>query len=367
MNDRRPQSLFALFFLGMLALSPIADFVVGPVQTVATPPEPSLTELGVWDGRYAGKFVKYVVESSPATVGIRAVRNEVDHLLGTLETDRVDFGVGGTLFAPSANIRAFDRAPAVLRRVKEEADRLGVRILVAPGPDKWRLYPEWFANAAPRSEARHSFYQDLERVLVYAGFEVVDVEELFAARRAAAPGQPLFTPRDTHWDLSARSLLASHVVQRIGELGWWPEGATTSLQLSPPNMSSEPADLVKVLGVTGEMPLARAMEQTFGTVGVFRPSWEVLQPKAEECPWVLCGDSFSVGLQGLLAAAAQRPLDTSASLGGSLTLDQLAKTFDRIESGEIHARILVWVFVERLVVQGWETSSVPDRFRPRGE
>ena len=50
------------------------------------------------------------------------MQQEVDHLLGTIESDRVDFGVDGTIFAPSAKIRDFDRAPAILRKVKEEAE-----------------------------------------------------------------------------------------------------------------------------------------------------------------------------------------------------------------------------------------------------
>jgi hypothetical protein len=98
----------------------------------------------------------------------------------------------------------------------EKVRQSGARLAVMLIPDEYQVDPEVFARAAGRAGMPAATY-DLERpqrelapALAVRGIPALDL--LPPSRRAAAD-QPLYRPRDTHWNAAGNRLAASELAR----------------------------------------------------------------------------------------------------------------------------------------------------------
>jgi hypothetical protein len=111
----------------------------------------------------------------------------------------------------------YQRAARRLRILQELLSHHGVALLVVVAPPKVRLYPEYVARyliAPPETiMSRAVSYGD---VLEESGVNVINVERIFAQRKATSP--PFFTTTGFHWNFWAGCTVADEIMRKAEAL-----------------------------------------------------------------------------------------------------------------------------------------------------
>ncbi len=355
-------------FGGLLAAAPVLYFAAPHARTQASVLPPRRSWEMVTSGRYTKAWEKHLQESSPLTVQGRGLASEALYLLGLYDSERVHVGRDGWLFLrygldynPAWWLNDQDRFAArrsrFLQALRQRAEAKDLRVLVLLVPDKDRIYPEkcWASGELP--PAKRGLYGLLRRELADHGFAVVDGERAMLAAKAQAPDQLLFHPRDSHWTLHGAMVFAAAVRARIAELGWEELlGPELAYRRAPIDAAFDP-DLVGMLGFrVGGALQQRLRHRHQGEVPVPpEPGFGLVQPSAGVA---LAGTSYSAnGLTLALPLALSRRIDMRGVVEGRGPFPGLLQTLAAIESGQLRARLVLWEWPERCVLEGGEFES----------
>lgn len=376
---------------GLLCLSvPVAHAVwhwlLGhdePLQrTAATAPRPAFDLDRLLAGTLQPDLERWLQEDSPVTGLLRGTLREWQARLGVLDSDQVFVGRDDWLFqrhtlAPdrrAIDARAAGRR-ALFAAVRREASELGVSLLVAVVPDKVSIYPDHAVRRGPPRTTQEWLYPLVLGELADAGLTAVDLRAALRAVRAArsAGEGPIYHPWDSHWT-PAGALAAGYAVAAALQACCADRlGPEWQVELTGPAVLEALPGLVALTGVRTERVWSERAQQHYdrpASIGAMRwlapmefygvaavpPEGGLrlpFQEFAERAPIAMAGSSFSVTHgAAALALAAKRPVDVRSVRAGAVTVENLAEVFDRIRSGASTARIVVWEFVERALVEG---------------
>jgi hypothetical protein len=314
-------------------------------------------------------------ESSPITVGLRGVHNEVRFLVGGTPEGRAVIGRGGTLFLKSDlswsrpdGVRQRDARRRVFADVARWADSRSAHVLVVVVPDKARILAELWNKDGRLPPPRRSEYADLLAEIRAAGLLAVDLESLFLGWRRARPAERIYLERDTHWNHRGRLLAALAVADAIRAAGLrdalGPPDGLVPLPLQ--NIVIVP-DLPALLGFLPHGLFFDQFVQPWRAGEVIRRGAGVLDavpgPSAPAASVALAGDSFAEGGFGpALAGALGRDVDREGAIAAGGPIQGLVETMVRVDQGTLGSRILIWVFVERaLANDAWTVGPpIPD-------
>lgn len=360
----------ALLFVALLALGPLLRVLAEPMWTAASKDVPAFDWSGFREGEWASGVERHLQETSPVTAWFRGVYNEARVLLGVYESPAVHLGRGGWLFVPASLDPDVEKLAAdselrlgFLRDVRDKADRLGVRILVAPVPDKVRIYPDRaFADGVLR-EPKLGAYARILAELDQAGLDSVDLASPLLELRAARPEEPLYYRRDTHWTPAATTAASHRIWRRVVELGWGEDlGERVRHEAVPFTSVERLPDLARLIGLVPGGVLESALRERLDHNGLLevagadrRVPVDVEQPAARIA---VCGDSFAPGLVVGIAGHSGLRVDGRGVLPAMGPVAGLVAIFDAIESGRLAARVVVWQLVERSWVElGWRRPA----------
>lgn len=131
---------------------------------------------------------------------------ERDRMTLCLESARVRFGM------------RLERVLRVLRELNAQAVRSGARLVVVAIPDEYQVDPD-VARMAARAEGRVLASYDLDRpqrelgrALAAEGIDHVDLLPVFREHQAR---EPLYVPRDTHWNRAGHRLAAEALMAHL--------------------------------------------------------------------------------------------------------------------------------------------------------
>jgi alginate O-acetyltransferase complex protein AlgJ len=272
-----------------------------------------------------------------------------------------------------------DEALAAIDDFARQLEARGVKLLLIPSYSKEMLDPQMVSPLTRRLTSAvnpdlERFYAELDR----RGHRCVRMDEIFDRARAAAPGEPLALPRDTHWTPRTMAFAAARIAERVRAL--LGEDASPA----PANFTTRKVeieghgDLVRMLGLPKGQTLFPSMrlelEQVVDTLGT--PT----RPDATS-DVLLMGDSLtkvfgdaSLGLGGgaglgeHLALRLGRPIDVIALAGGSATAtrEALARRGDPLAN----KKLVIWQFGVRMLAAGkgaWRLVDLsPHKVNPFG-
>lgn len=383
-------------FVGLALLSPLLHLgwhgfagQTGPmVRTSATARRPAWSWSAAADGSFQQQLERWLQEDSPVTWWLRGNYREALWHLGLLQTDDVHVGKDGWLFARPSLVpdlavvdgRAEGRQQ-LFAAIAAEARRLGVDLVVMVVPDKERIYQDFAYAEGAMPAAKAGLYPRLLQELAAAGLPTIDVAAILSQARLAAP-EPLYQLRDSHWTapgaLAAAMGVAAALQQRLGDR----LGPVLAPTLVGPQRIDGIEDLVGQLGmltmyvqrpdvqdptIVPASLTTRALARPIDYWGVSFPhptDPERRQPLHELAPTAaiaLAGSSFSKTHGDMaLAFALQRPVDNRWPRSGADSTSTLRALFDALARGDCKARVVVWEFVERAVIENlrgpWRAS-----------
>jgi hypothetical protein len=114
--------------------------------------------------------------------------------------------------------RGWSITQALLRKMKQESDERGVRLLVFYAPTRVEVSPkEWSASHIPENYDPRRMASQLAALCESEGISFIDPSARF---QAAQQQKPLYFARDPHWNVAghhlAGEILASSLADRIG-------------------------------------------------------------------------------------------------------------------------------------------------------
>ncbi|MBK8976034.1 MAG: hypothetical protein IPM29_08915 [Planctomycetes bacterium] len=364
----RPQRAVAtVAFLALLACGPGTWITTGPlaIQGVAVA-APEFTTDAFLDGSWTERFGRWLARSSSLAQHFQERAIELQWLLGRDEAEFGDVAVQptpGWLFLGDALRNPDPTTWSPLRRrywseVAARAARLGVDVVVAIAPDKARVEAEFVYPDGRLPANRVSRYELGLTEIREAGLVAVDVTPAMRSWRRDYPADPPYLHLDSHWSLTGATLAAEQIAAAVRALG---------RDLGPP------ADLE--LNVVRRMELSYLARNAFGfrhdglaqrrfQEAVRYPAVlrigpdggrELLPAVVPDAPVAMCGDSFAEACaQVMVPVALDREVDTVGVVPATAPWQGLDGALDRIERGELRARVVVCLFVERsLVTVDW--------------
>ena len=362
--------------LRCLACATLAVLAAGPAGILLSGDAldwPTATWDSVRDGSWARATEDELTDRSPVATQLRGAAIDARYRLGLHESELVVRRPGGWLFSRSSLFSGDPRndtsatARAWLRRLAARCRALDVEILALPVPDRWRIYPDRCFDDGRAPAALASRYRRILADFEAAGVDALDLAQTFAQRRRERPLERLFYQRDTHWTTVGALLAAQHAHQRLAQRGPLSRlGPPAGFATAPPTVLRLRQGLTQTLGLRADGAQDRAgWEDTTGfyLTGPTGP----LTPGAEpEATVALCGDSFGEALKATLPGVVGRTTDCAGVLPGEGPFAGLLQTLSRIAAGQLRARAVIWVFVERSRVEGpWDAPRPsPNETRP---
>jgi len=245
----------------------------------------------------------------------------------------------------------------------------GIRLVVAPAPNKESVYPEKLTRrAAHLRRARGVESQAMLDGLKAANVEVVDLFEVFAEAKAALPASspPLYLAQDSHWSPAGLELAAQTVALRILMRGWIKPGSV-AYELRPSPVERV-GDILRMLQVP-------RLERTF--VPEIIPCVQIVrretgQPYRDDvhADILVLGDSFlriyekdepgAAGFIAHLAKELKQPVASIVNDGGASTL--VRQELFRRPALLKDKKLVIWEFVERDIrfgAEGWQRVPLP--------
>ncbi|KPL21870.1 MAG: hypothetical protein AMJ75_09200 [Phycisphaerae bacterium SM1_79] len=269
------------------------------------------------------------------------------------ETDRVQ----GDIFSAITSFR-------------DQLAERGIKLLVAPVPNKASVYPDMLTRRAKHTEKPVN-YKTLEIIslLRQAGIEVVD---LFATFRYGRSGlipdenKNYYLYRDSHWSPVGMRLAAKTVGQKILELGWVEKGQT-EYTLKPVEVKWQ-GDILRMI----QVPQVENMfeQERIKCVQVVKAATQ--QPYQDDPPSevLVLGDSFcriysqdepsAAGFAEHLAYELGSAVTSIVNDGGASTL--VRQQLSRNPNLFANKKVVVWQFVERDIrfgTEGWQIVPLP--------
>jgi hypothetical protein len=263
---------------------------------------------------------------------------------------------------------AADSAAAIVD-LRDQLAARRIQLLVLPAPNKESVYPEKLTRrAAGLPNAPGPETQAVLRRLKTAGVEVLDLFELFADAKAAAPASspPLYLMQDSHWSPAGVEVAARAVARRIVERGWVKPGSV-DYEVKPSPVERV-GDVLRMLQVprlerkaVPELILCRQVARR-DTGQPYRddPGSEVL----------VLGDSFlriyetdepgAASFIAHLARELKQPVTSIVNDGGASTL--VRQELGRRPTWLANKKLVIWEFVERdirLGTEGWQLVPLP--------
>lgn len=344
----RHRWITALLFTAVIAAAPVLHLLLGSAPSIAVPAWPPFTAEHYRIGAPMRLADIWFREATPAGVWLRGVRRSAWWQLGWLQPAGVRIGDDGWMFAEQSlqfDPAALDiTAPlrrTFLRQLRARCEKLGVRLLAAPVPDKATVYAA--KVPAPRPD---SSYPIVLGELAETGIEAVDLRAALTA--AAAAGSELYYRRDTHWNPDGMQVAAAAIDARLQQLGWLADaGPAQHFDPLARTTDERAPDLVVMLGLPSDGVVERSLRHPKWWFRLTR-NGKVVEREQPGAAIAVCGDSFAFkGLFHALAARTDRLVDSLGSVPAVGPFPGLLQTLDRIERGELAARVLVWEFVER--------------------
>ncbi|MCA8955211.1 MAG: hypothetical protein KDC87_04005 [Planctomycetes bacterium] len=358
-------------FLLVAASVPVSLLVYPGFRSKAAPKCPIPSLGGLWHGTFMTALDDHVRERSRVVDELRGNYNELLYRCGLFESRSVFLGRDGWMcFAHTRHVdpeRQRANTPARLaayRRIKQRADRLGVRVLALPVPDKVRIHPEKFFPDGREPPELSRRYDLILTELRSCGFEVVDVRALLLEERRREPGKRLFYHRDSHWAPAGLHAAAKAIARRFAELEW-PIGDAVPVWVAPPSPIHLVPDLVSSLGfrnaerakhepISGLVAGLRETKFYFGVERIVDGARLPCPPIQPAARLAVCGTSFSDhGLHWAIMWETHRLVDYHGIRSAGGPWAGLEDLFDRIEHGTSRVQTVVWEFVERFYSESW--------------
>ncbi|HLQ38870.1 MAG TPA: hypothetical protein VK348_13760 [Planctomycetota bacterium] len=320
---------------------------------------------------------QHLREDTPVTWELRGRYNELRYRLGILQNPQIRVGKDGWLFmrhslAPTAELLAqrAERRREIMAAVKRRADELGVALVVLLVPDKERIYPEFAYPDGAMPAAKSGLYGTILAELRAAGLTAVDTAAPLLAAKSG--GELLFLRGDSHWSGRGALVYGDAVARSLEQGAFAPLlGPTVNLDLPQPTRVDVVGDLLGMCGMRsyvrpgadGEFaislpgsPLLQELMETKEYYGL-----SVLAADGARIPIKTLGASAAIALagssfsQGNGAAAVtfflHRPVDDRGVHSGASAFRGLREVFDRLRDGTGKARLVLWEFVERAVLE----------------
>lgn len=246
----------------------------------------------------------------------------------------------------------------------------GIKLLVAPVPNKACVYPDMLTRRAKHTEKPVN-YKTLEIIslLRQAGIEVVDLFAVFKEARVSLPlndNTNYYLPQDTHWSPEGMRLAAKTVGQKILELGWVQKGKTEYM-LKPLEIERQ-GDILRMI----QVPQIENMFEPERIKCVQVVSATTKRPYQDDphSEVLVLGDSFcriysqdEPGTAGFVEHLTYELGTAVASIvndGGASTL--VRQQLSRNPNLFANKKVVVWQFVERDIrfgTEGWQIVPLP--------
>lgn len=366
-SDPLPRTRAILLIVGFcasIAMGPVLFLLQGRVQTRSTPPLPALELRAVLDGEHPKALEKHLVESSPVTHAIRGAYRDLWMGLGLLETGNAVIGRGGQLFLwgtlDEPRLFARDHAPRQrhLAAIARRAAALGVTLLLVTVPDTARVLPELLPEGREIPPARRALYGEVLAEARAHGIDALDLAAAMAVLRRSRPEEALYQATDTHWTLEACFRTAELVVRHLEDQGVLAAIPRASLRAAASMQRMGLGDLAEQTGLSPDGAFGPLVRAPIRWIGLFvrgpDGSERTLDQREPDAGLAVAGDSFAdVGFVPALAGHAGRLVDAGGVLPAGGPRRGLDDTLARIERGELRARVVVWVVVERSFAEAW--------------
>ncbi|PRX47843.1 acetyltransferase AlgX (SGNH hydrolase-like protein) [Prauserella shujinwangii] len=243
-----------------------------------------------------------------------------------------------------------DQVVAALNELRRAVESSGRRFELVVAPDKSTVVPEhlpddYVGKDCSQRRAR-AFWQ---RIPTEAG--AIDLRPALA-ESAARLGRPLYDPRDSHWTFAGGLTMTKAVLERIEP------GSTSSWKVSASGFRPWPADLLVLLGQSGERRLHTyalapdgSADRTRYIASDFRTPLRVRQPSLQgttgttEDSVGVIADSFTQFATPFLAAAVPDLMIAHVDTVAEASPDRLADML-------VDRDVVVVEFVERIVAGG---------------
>jgi hypothetical protein len=376
---RDPRWFLILGFLGMIACVPLIQAVVEarrgePPQAFEIfkqrPTAPALRayernlEDASWVARHLRPWAQYAQFAWFKDGGEKALvgrdgwlfyKPGVDYLTERASAQRP----AGTAAGAAAAIVDF----------RDQLSARGIRLIVVPAPNKESVYPDMVSR---RTAGLRSLLcaetRALLRRLQDANVEVVDLFELFAAARPAAPDSSpsLYLRQDSHWSAAGSALAAHTVATRVLQKGW--------VQPGPVAFQTKPAPVSRIGDVLRMLQVPQleraATPEAVPCLQVVRSDSGQLYSDEGNSEVLVLGDSFlriyeqdEPGAAGFIAHLARelgQPVASIVNDGGASTL--VRQELYRKPALLARKKVVIWEFVERdirLGTEGWQAVPLP--------
>jgi hypothetical protein len=257
-----------------------------------------------------------------------------------------------------------DPLPAI-RSFRDQLQARGIRLLVAPVPNKESIYPGMLARRAEDAgvvvcEPTRRLLDRLEQ----SGIEHVDLFEVFRrAKLEESRSDPrrLYLAQDSHWSPEGARLAAVAVARRVLEGGTVSRGDRAYVER--PVRVRRHGDLIEMLQVP---QIERALEpKSLACLQVVQADDGTPYRDATESEVLILGDSFlriyekdEPGAAGFIAHVARalgQPLTSIVNDGGASTL--VRQVLARRPALLINKKLVIWEFAERAIrpgTEGWQ-------------
>lgn len=343
-----------MLFVTAIGAPPTLHLLIGSAQSIAVPAWPPFAAEHYRTGAPMRLAAIWYREATPAAAWLRGARRSVRWQLGWLQPAGVRIGEDDWMFAEQSLERdatalaaAAPKRRAFLHALRERCERLGVRLLAAPAPDKATVYQQHVPLPRP-----DSLYPTILAELADAGIASVDLREALTA--SATADFEVYYRRDTHWNPDGLQVAAAAIDRRLQQLGWLAE-ADAAEHFDPLTRAADDRlpDLVVMLGLPRDGYIERSLRHPKWQIRLTRGG-EVVGREQPRASIAVCGDSFAFkGLFHALAARTHLLIDSVGAVPAVGPFRGLIQTLNRIESGELAARVVVFEFVERSYRTDW--------------
>lgn len=265
-------------------------------------------------------------------------------------TSRVIEGSNGWLYlgddVTSKCGSKYAKTIALLKRIRTLIERSGRTFVLVIAPNKTTMVPQFlpetYADKKCSDKVSGPMWDSLIR-----GAKAVDLRPGLSTM-AKDMGHPMYPPTDTHWSDEGSVLMTRSIAETVRP------GSTRTWKVSPNGQYSSPADLLPMIGETGDktetsyalMPDGKTDRTTKNLKSINHPvghSWKPIAGTTKDRT-IVFGDSFTLAASKYLPAAFSNLTMFSYDEAGA----NADKTIDRILS----SKVVVLEMVERAVSEG---------------
>ena len=268
--------------------------------------------------------------------------------------DQVVSGAAGWLFLTD-ELRYYEHRDVNAQRrmswIKSVADRLAqddVALVVAPIPDKARLYANQLGTQGPYPPYNQSRYGVFVRRLRELGLHVVDIEQVLNDQATA---QDLYYKTDTHWNQAGASLAAHAVASDLATSGISGPVDAFRTTLSP-DRQLRTGDLVRLMGIADAPSWLRPTDdlEAPATTAAAAEAQTMTLLGDTDVPITLVGTSFS--LRGNFHGYLQQSIGLAvlnAAKDGSGFIQSITQYLNSETYTTARPRAIVWEIPERFL------------------